>query len=167
MLRNNAVPVLMILATLLVLGPAPARAQRDSDSAFAALQDRGRSAMGVDQYASTHRFDDLPDGGRIELQQDHWDSAGVRAIRNHLKTIARAFAAGDFTTPGLVHAQEVPGARAMAAKHEEIDYEFRPLPRGGEVRMITQDSQALKAIHDFLAFQRREHRAAGAELHHR
>ena len=38
------------------------------DSAFAALQERGSAAeaMGVDQYASAHLFDDLPDGGRIE-----------------------------------------------------------------------------------------------------
>ncbi len=49
-----------------------ARAQQspaDSDSGFAALQARGKVVMGVDQYASVHRFDALPDGGRIELRR--------------------------------------------------------------------------------------------------
>src|SRR5688572_17215815 len=54
------------------------------DADFAALQERGLQAMGVDQYTSTHRFDALADGGRIELQRDMDDPAGVRQIREHL-----------------------------------------------------------------------------------
>src|SRR5687767_10003309 len=80
------------------------------DSAFAALQERGEQAMGVDQYTSTHIFDALPDGGRIELQRDVDDSAGVATIRQHLAHIAKAFGAGDFSTPAFVHLQDVPGA---------------------------------------------------------
>ena len=45
-----------------------------NDSAFAALQQRGKTAMGVDQYASRHQFEALPDGGRIVLQQPGGDS---------------------------------------------------------------------------------------------
>jgi hypothetical protein len=44
--------------------------------------------MGVDQYTSVHRFDALPDGGRIELQRAHDDSAGVAQIREHLRQVA-------------------------------------------------------------------------------
>src|SRR5687768_12733016 len=58
-------------------GAAPA------DSGFAALQQRGKAAMGVDQYTSTHCFDALADGGRIELQRDSDDPAGVATIRAH------------------------------------------------------------------------------------
>ena len=50
--------------------------------------------MGVDQYTSSHQFDDLPEGGRIELQRDSTDTAGVRTIRDHLQHIALAFAGG-------------------------------------------------------------------------
>jgi len=146
-----------------VLGSALATtssAQDASDTAFHAMQSRGRMVMGVDQYSSTHRFDDLPDGGRIELQRNRPDSAGVQAIRAHLSAIAEAFAKGDFTAPGLVHAREVPGVRTMADKHGVIRYQYRPLPLGGEVRIMTADAEALRAIHAFLEFQRREHRAA-------
>ena len=129
-----------------------------ADSAFAELQERGRSAMGVDQYTSTHQFDALPDGGRIELQRDVDDSAGVAQIRRHLQEIARAFASGDFSTPGVVHAQEVPGTSVMAARRAAITYTYRELPRGGEVRILTRDPDAVAAIHEFLAFQRQDHR---------
>lgn len=132
------------------------------DSAFAALQARGRKAMGVDQYTSTHRFDILPDGGRIELQRDEEDAEGVEIIRAHLQEIAEAFRAGDFDTPLFVHADTVPGTRVMAERREHITYTFRPLPRGGEVRLTTRDPAALAAIREFMEFQRSDHRAGGA-----
>jgi hypothetical protein len=130
-----------------------------SDSAYAAMQSRGEAAMRVDQYSSTHKFESLPDGGRIELQRDLDDSAGVERIRRHLRDVARAFAAGDFRSPFFVHAREVPGSRVMAARRDLISYTVRDLPRGGEVRIITADSAAVRAIHEFLAFQRHDHRA--------
>ena len=123
-------------------------------------------AMGVDQYTSTHVFDDLPDGGRIELQRDVDDPAGVAQIRAHLASIAEAFARGDFSIPEFVHdTAEVPGTRVMAARRDRIRYEFRELPRGGEVRITTDDPEALMAIHHFLAFQRGDHRAGGHAAH--
>ena len=120
--------------------------------------------MGVDQYTSMHRFDDLPDGGRIELQRDHEDSVGISAIRAHMRTIARAFAAGDFSTPGLVHVQEVPGTDVMRARRSVIRYEPVDLPGGAALRMRSHDRDAVAAIHRFLAYQRREHRASGASV---
>jgi hypothetical protein len=138
-------------------GAAGEHAQHAPDSAFAAVQARGKIAMGVDQYTSQHRFDDLPDGGRIELQRDPADSAGVRTIREHLQEIARAFAAGNFETPGFVHDREVPGVRVLTARRDRVRYEFRPLPGGGEVRITTRDPDAVAAVHEFLAFQRMDH----------
>ena len=129
------------------------------DSAFAALQVRGAAAMGVDQYTSTHVFEPLPDGGRIELQRDVEDPDGVAVIRAHLQDIARQFAAGDFAIPGVVHAREVPGTRVMAAQAANIRYTFRSLPRGGEVLITTSAPAAIAAVHEFLAFQRSDHRA--------
>ena len=140
---------------------APGHAAASTDSTFAALQVRGHEAMGVDQYTSTHLFDALPDGGRIELQRDADDPAGVAEIRRHLREIARAFQAGDFSTPVFVHDRPVPGTDVMAAKREAITYTYRDLPRGGEVRLFTSDPEALAAIHAFMAFQRQDHRTGG------
>jgi hypothetical protein len=125
------------------------------------MQERGRIAMGVDQYASTHHFDALSDGGRIELLRDDGDSVDVARIRAHMREIARAFAEGNFSTPAAVHLRQVPGADVMAARRALIRYEAHDLPRGAELRIRTRDPAALAAIHRFMAFQRSEHRATG------
>src|SRR5205823_14692901 len=84
--------VTVAVANVAAQSAAPSGPSRTAnDTAFAAMQERGRKAMGVDQYTSTHVFDALPDGGRIELQRDADDSAGVAQIRAHLREVARAF----------------------------------------------------------------------------
>ena len=153
----NRAAILTLLG--LALATAPAAAQAKADTAFHALQMRGRLVMGVDQYTSTHVFEDLADGGRIELQRDTVDPEGVTVIRAHLKTIAQAFKAGDFTAPALVHLKEVAGVAVLTAKKSLITYRYRDLPRGGEVRIQTSDPAAVKAVHAFLKFQRSEHHA--------
>jgi hypothetical protein len=118
-----------------------------STAAFAALQERGKQAMGVDQYTSTHHFDDMIDGGQIELQRDGDDSIGVAQIRVHLEEIASAFKGGDFTTPAFVHMQSVPGASVMAAKRSAISYTFTVLPRGGQLLIVSKDKDAVVLDH--------------------
>lgn len=119
--------------------------------------------MGVDQYTSSHIFEPLPDGGRIVLRRDVPDSAGVATIRTHMREIATRFAGGDFTIPGMVHAQQVPGTDVMARLRDRIEYEADTLPGGGQVRITTNDPEAVTAVHTFLAFQRQDHRAEAHE----
>jgi len=145
-------------AMALALHAAPAACQ---DTAFAKMQKRGQTAMGVDQYTSIHRFDSLDDGGRIELQRDSDDSVGVATIRAHIRAIAKAFKGGDFSTPEFVHMRMVPGTSVMAAKRAVISYEPHDLPRGAELRIRTKDAEAIAAIHQFMAFQRSDHHAGG------
>lgn len=171
-MRNHRFPSIRTLPLALLAagslacsrtGQKPAAA---ADSAFAAVQDRGAAVMGVDQYTSTHVFEDLPDGGRIVLErQGGTDSAGVAVIREHMRTIAAAFARGDFQAPGLVHAREVPGTDVMAERRALLTYTATDRPRGAEVRIQSRDSAAVAAVHAFLAFQRQDHRAAGHESH--
>jgi hypothetical protein len=131
-----------------------------ADSSFAQVQQRGETAMGVNQYTSQHVFEPLADGGRIVLQRKESDSAGEATIRTHMRTIASAFAKGDFALPGFVHAMpNVPGTARMQELRSEITYSERDLPRGGEVVISTKNRDAVAAIHEFLAFQRMDHRA--------
>ena len=130
---------------------------KDTDE-FSALQTRGAHVMGVNQYTSAHVFEDLPDGGRVVLERDDpSDTAAIRTIRGHMREIEAAFRAGDFTKPFEVHAQTVPGTSVMSARRAVISYEGVDRPRGGEVRITTGDPRAIAAIHEFLAFQRKEH----------
>ena len=78
--------------------------------------------------------------------------------------IAAAFRAGDFTKPFAVHAQTVPGTAVMRARRAAISYEPVDRSRGGEVRIRSNDPVAVAAIHEFLAFQRTAHHAAGHEM---
>jgi hypothetical protein len=131
------------------------------DSAFAALQARGKMAMGVDQYASAHKFDALPNGGRIALEMKDNDSLAIAQIRAHLKLIQHAFQAGDFSTPEFVHMRAMPGTDVMSRNKALIAYTYGDLPRGGEVRITTTDPESLAAIQKFLGAQRGDHRAGG------
>ena len=151
------------IVVLVCTGSPREAASSGADSSFAALQTRGAEAMGVDQYTSSHVFESLPDGGRIVLQRDSLDAAGTNVIRAHMRDIATRFAAGDFSIPGVVHDQVVPGTSVMSARRDRIRYVADTLPRGAQVRIVTQDAEAVAAVHAFLAFQRMDHRAAGHE----
>ena len=170
---TRSIALLLLVPALLACRGEEAAVRADAedaaaDSAFAELQARGASpeAMGVDQYTSTHVFEDLPDGGRIELQRDVDDPVGVEQIRAHLRYIVQRFGAADFAIPGFVHDTEhVPGTDVMSERREAIDYQFAELPHGGEVRIHTNDPDAVLAVHAFLAFQRSDHRSEGHAAH--
>lgn len=149
------------LTLMLIVGCARDEAGGSrSDSSFAELQQRGQVAMGVNQYTSQHVFEPLPDGGRIVLQRTASDSAGEATIRAHMRTISTAFRNGDFALPGFVHATgDVPGTAAMKRLKTEISYTPRDIPGGAEVVISSKNAEAVSAIHDFLAFQRMDHRA--------
>ena len=156
----------LIAASLLVSActRAKAPAATPADTPFAGVQMRGALVMGVDQYTSTHVFEDLSDGGRIVLdRQDPGDSAGIRAIRTHMRTIAADFTAGNFSKPFQVHARAVPGTDVMRGRLSEITYTVIDRPAGAELRLRSRDSVAVNAIHEFLSFQRNDHHAAGHE----
>jgi hypothetical protein len=119
--------------------------------------------MNVDQYTSTHHFESFPDGGRITLERNSNDPAGVAQIRRHMEQIAVSFRRGDFAVPGFVHAREVPGTRTMNARRRLIDYTTASTPAGGQLRITSRDSAAVEAVHQFLAFQRQDHRTGHTE----
>ena len=167
---SNRVPMMtrknVLRALIIVLSAASQACRSDTppagdpvDTAFAALQQRGRMAMGVDQYTSQHKFESTSEGGRIELQRDTADSLGIAQIRAHLKLIQHAFQAGDFSTPAFVHMRDMPGTQVMKAKRDVIEYGYADLPRGGEVSIRTQDPDALAAIKQFMDAQKMDHRA--------
>lgn len=158
-MRRSSIVHLTLALAACTSSASPKPSMSAGDSAFAGVQARGGVAMGVNQYTSRHVFEPLPDGGRIALQRDVSDSEGAAQIRRHMREIAGRFAAGDFTLPGFVHARVVPGTEIMAARRAAIAYAVDTLPRGAALRIRTADSTAIRAIHEFLAFQRHDHHA--------
>lgn len=152
-------PAVALVVILLSGGCGKPDASPAPDSAFAALQQRGETAMGVDQYASAHVFEPLPDGGRIVLQMKAPHAAEEGKIRAHMRTIAAAFSSGDFSVPGFVHDSVVPGTAVMSRLRAEISYAPRDIERGGELRLTTRNPEAVRAIREFLEFQTMDHHA--------
>lgn len=153
-------------AALVLLGAATAHAQGDhADCPMMSTKakhddvDRRHDAVtGVHHEHAVHHFLLTPSGGTIRLEaMDAADTAARDRIREHLKVIAKAFAAGDFAIPMLVHDEVPPGVETMKKKQAVIAYGFAPTDRGGEVRIATKDAGALIAVHAFIRFQIEDH----------
>jgi len=122
------------------------------------LHTRGAAAMGFDQNTTRHTFTATDDGGSIAVDvQDARDTATRDQIRAHLKEIAGAFAAGDFSKPFQTHAEVPPGVPVMTDMKDAIKYAYSDTLHGGVVRIRTKDAQALDAIHAFLKYQDQQH----------
>ena len=154
---------ILLIAALSGCDRASGDSRASEDSSFAALQNRGGMAMGVDQYTSSHEFDITADGGRVSLQRDSADSAGIARIRAHMRFIQHAFETGDFSSPAFVHDRAMPGTDVMAKKRGAITYTYQDLPRGAAVVITTRDSAARVAIADFMKAQRGDHQSGGSD----
>jgi hypothetical protein len=128
------------------------------DTHRARVDKRHGKATGVAHEGTVHHFLLADDGGSIRLEAT--DASQVEArnrIREHLQTVARSFAAGDFALPMLIHDQVPPGVDVMKKRKHAIQYAYASSENGGVVRISTRDSRALEAVHEFLRFQIRDH----------
>ena len=66
---------------------------------------------------------------RVEAN-DAKDTASRNQIRSHLGHIVTMFAAGDFSAPMLIHAQNPTGTEAMKRLRDAIQYRLKPLKKG-------------------------------------
>jgi hypothetical protein len=122
------------------------------------LKKRGAAAMGFDQDTTTHHFRLTKDGGAIEVSvKDDADEAGRGQIRRHLEEIAAQFADGDFEKPFATHGEMPPGVSTMKQRKQSIAYTYEATSAGGRIRIVTSDTKARDAVHDFLRYQIREH----------
>jgi len=128
------------------------------DQHQADIKRRGAEAMGFNQETTTHHFRLTPQGGMIQVTANSAaDTAGRDHIRQHLADIAKRFPAGDFSPATHTHGQAPPGSEQMTALASTISYKYEELERGGRVVISSKDPAAVKAIHEFLRFQIKEH----------
>jgi hypothetical protein len=119
----------------------------------------GEKEMGFSQTATTHHFIITKDGGAIRITtNDANDTVNRDKIRRHLKMIAEQFKKGIFTTPFAIHGQIPPGVPDMDKLKAEITYSYAEFESGAEVQIVSANTDALKAIHEFLKFQITEHK---------
>jgi len=117
--------------------------------------------MGFDQGKTVHHFRLFDDGGAIDVSAN--DPKELAAVRAHLAHIAAMFGSGDFEAPMLVHdTKDVPGVTVLAERRSAVTYRYADTPHGGRVDIVTTDPTALRALHDFLRYQIREHQTGDA-----
>ena len=150
-----------IPACLFLLACTAAAASPQQQHDPTAMNTRGAHVMGFDQNKTTHHFTLTKSGGIIQVEaNDPSDTSSRDHIRMHLEHISKAFAQGDFTDPHEVHAETPPGIPEMKARKAKISYQYESTPTGAKVIITTEDPKALKAIHDYLRYQIREHKTA-------
>lgn len=124
----------------------------------AEMKQHGNLAMGFDQDTATHHFTMNADGGAIAVSSnDPADQTSLRQIRSHLQEIAVAFKQGDFGKPEATHSELPTGVPVMQRLKDAITYTYYETVGGGIVRIYTAHPEALAAIHEFIAYQVREH----------
>jgi hypothetical protein len=123
------------------------------------MNKRGDKHMGFDHLKTTHHFLLANDGGSIQVEaNDVKDTESRDQIRGHLRHITLMFSEGNFEVPMLIHDQTPPGTEVMKQLKNEIGYEFSETERGASIKISTTNQHAIKAVHQFLKFQIREHK---------
>jgi hypothetical protein len=125
---------------------------------FSGVITRGDQAMGLSHEKTTHHFHLFTDGGSIEIaSNDPADIESQKAIRDHLAMIATKFSNGDFMIPMFIHDTVPPGAETMKRLNNKIRYVVSNTIGGAQIRITSDDSDAIRAMHDFLKFQIQDH----------
>ena len=154
--RRSSLALLILATAAIAFAQQPEQGSGQADDQ---MNKRGDHIMGFDHTKTTHHFLLQESGGSIEVTANSGgDVESSRQIRMHLKHIAMMFADGNFNAPMLIHDQTPPGVPVMQELKSEIKYEFEEIDRGAAVRISTKNPKALKAIHDFLRFQIKEHK---------
>jgi hypothetical protein len=142
---------LLLFAAILLQDPQAQHPQHG-------VVERGDHVMGFSHEKSTHHFLLYPNGGEINVSaNDPRDKGSIDQIRMHLGHIAKMFAAGNFKAPMLIHDTNPPGVPAMIRLKESIKYDYFETDHGARIRLSTENSQAIDAIHAFLLFQIIDH----------
>lgn len=122
------------------------------------VNSNGDRVMGFSHEKTTHHFLLTRNGGVIEaLANDASDATSRRQIQQHFQHIAVMFAGGNFDAPMLVHSQKVPGTEAMTQWKESIHWHLENTAQGARLNIVADNRAALKAVHEFLRFQIKDH----------
>lgn len=157
--RSMLTSLILAIGTLVIVYAQQPKQGNDNKMADEQMNKRGDHVMGFDHTKTTHHFLLQESGGSIEVTANNSDDVqSSEQIRMHLKHIAMMFADGNFNAPLLIHDQTPPGVLVMQDLKGEIKYNFEEIERGAAVRISTKNPKALKAIHDFLRFQIKEHK---------
>ena len=134
----------------------------DDESASTARQrdvaKRGAQVMPFDLDATTHTFQQTPDGGiQLVTADDSSDAEQVRLIRRHLREEQRRFAHGDYSDPARIHVMDMPGVAELADGYSRIGVSYSELADGAQLTYSTGDPELVDAVHAWFDRQVADH----------
>ena len=156
----NLLRLTLIAALAFMAFPVQAAAPKEESDVERqkGVNSRGDTAMGFSHEMTIHHFGLTKEGGFIDVTiKDSTDTASLAEVRQHLQHIERAFSEGDFAMPMFTHGKIPPGVPTMQKLKDHISYQRIVEPVGTRLVIKTRDTQALKAIHEFLKFQIEDH----------
>ncbi len=89
-------------------------------------------------------------GGRIKVSITTPDSGAIEAVRLHLLENAAAIRRGDFHSVRIIR-NDLPAVQVLARLRAAIRCTVRLHARGGELVLLSDDDDAVAAIHQILA----------------
>lgn len=160
--RRHRAAALAITAAAIVLAGVGYGITRHRDDDLSARQAEvksiGASVMPFDLERTTHTFTDLSGGGRQSVTaNDPADTPQIDLVRQHLRAEADKFRRGDFTDPGIIHGQDMPGLAALRAGAGKVDVRFDEIPAGAQLTYQADDPILVAGIHSWFKAQSMDH----------
>ena len=152
------VVVLAALALVTACGGSGDTDGSGGDDRQAEVAERGAEVMPFDLDATTHRFEDRPDGLlQTVVADDPDDEAQIALIRDHLAHEAERFGRGDLGDPASIHGDDMPGLAELAAGAASIEVRYADAEAGGRITYTTDDPALVAALHRWGAAQVTDH----------
>jgi hypothetical protein len=128
--------------------------QRQADVA-----QRGKDVMPFSVSATTHIFTKNAAGGIQQVvAKNPRDTQQIELIRQHLRTISEQFMKGDFSGPGHIHGQNMPGLKELAnAKPGQLDIAYTAVPAGAQLTYTSNNAALITALHNWFDAQLSDH----------
>jgi len=133
---------------------APAQTQQEH------VHNSAHTVMPFDMSKTVHIFRMTEQGGvqRVVITNPS-AKAQVPLIQQHLKHEAERFQKGDYADPGMLHGEDMPGLKELAAAGSAIGVSYAALSDGAQISFTTNDRHFLTAIHRWFGAQLSEHGA--------
>ena len=125
----------------------------------AEVAERGIDVMPFSLHATKHHFVKNATGGTQQVVVRVGDDVNqIKLIRSHLKEIREQFLQGDFSGPGHIHGNDMPGLQELKESEPgQVTISYEDIESGAELTYSTTNAKLVKAIHTWFDAQVSDH----------
>jgi len=147
-----------VLSSLLIVSPAYAL-EAVSEQRLDEVVQRGVQVMPFDLEQTLHVFSKSVTGGIQQVIVKGLDGTEqIKLIREHLKQISLEFQQGNFTRPGEIHGDTMPGLNELRqAESSQINIMYKDLSNGAQIEYSTDSPVLVHAVHKWFDAQLTDH----------